>query len=254
MNRARASRAALTALLLAAALRPAPAAAGNKADAFEGRIQPISGQLYRKAGRVELSLSGATSLNDAFYKKYGGTLRLGWHLTEFLSVSGAYTVFTTARTGSDTVCPAGQGCGPASAAQLAQVPGKLQRVASLELAWTPVYGKLSLLAEQVAHFDLGVLAGADWITHARVLTSDEADAGTSGSTSTLGGHVGLGVRIFLGEAVSLRWDVKDLVYAVQVPNLAQTGRSGRDVQNQLLTEVGLTVFFPFTPRPAGGTP
>jgi outer membrane beta-barrel protein len=252
-------RAALTALLLAAAARPAPAAAASKADAFEGRIQPISGQLYRKAGRFELTLAGATSLNDAFYKKYLGTLRAGYHLTEFLSASAAYSLASTARTGSDTVCPANQGCHPASPVELHQVPGKLERLASLELAWTPVYGKLNLLAEQVAHFDLGLLVGADWVTYGEVLSSTAANAIAGGGPgprhlSTVGGHVGLGVRFFLGEALALRWEVKDLVYAVKVPNLSETGRAGRDVQNQLLTEVGLTVFFPLSPRPAGGTP
>jgi len=259
VNRTLASRAALTALLLAAALRPAPAAAASKADAFEGRIQPISGQLYRKAGRFELTLAGVTSLNDAFYKKYLGTLRAGYHLTEFLSLGAGYSLGTTARTGSDTVCPANKGCGPASAAQLAQVPGKLERVASLEVAWTPVYGKLNLLAEQVVHFDLGLVAGVDWVTHAEVLSSGEADAWAAGGPgpgqlSTVGGHVGLGVRLFLGEAWALRWEVRDLVYSVKVPNLEQTLGSGRDVQNQLLTELGVTFFFPTRPRPTGGTP
>jgi len=259
VNSARAIRAALTALLLVAAARPAPAAAGNKADAFEGRIQPISGQLYRKAGRLELTLSGATSLNDAFYKKYMGSLRATWHLNEFFSMGGSYALGATARTGSDTVCPANQGCRPASASELAQVPGKLQRVAAFELAWTPVYGKLNLLAEQVAHFDLGLLVGADWITHGEVLSSEAAQAWADGGpgprqVSTVGGHAGVGVRLFLTDALALRWEVKDLVYAVKVPNASRTLGSGRDVQNQLLTEIGLSLFFPFSPKPAGGTP
>ena len=77
--------------VVAAALLPSPAAA-SKADAFAGKIQPVSGQLYRKAGRFELTLGGAMSLNDAFFNKYLGDVKLGYHLFDWLAVSvhGAY--------------------------------------------------------------------------------------------------------------------------------------------------------------------
>jgi outer membrane beta-barrel protein len=256
VNPGRASRAALTALLLAAAAGPSPAAGASRSDAFEGRIQPISGQLYRKAGRFELTLLGATSLNDAFYKKYLGSLRAGWHLDEFLAVSLSYALGTTTRTGSDTVCPANQGCRKATQAELYQVPGRIRSLASAEIAWTPVYGKLNLLAEQVAHFDLGVLLGVDWVSHDEVLSADQALAQqlTPRSVSTVGGHFGVGVRFFISESVALRWVVKDLVYSLKVPNLEQTGRSGQDIQNQLFTELGVSIFFPRSARPAWGTP
>jgi outer membrane beta-barrel protein len=249
-------RAALTALLLLAAARPLPGRAANKADAFEGKIQPISGQLYGKAGRLELTLLGATSLDDAFHKKYFGTLRAGWHFSEFLAASLSFSTGVTARTGSDTVCPANQGCRPASTAELYQVPGRLRSLASAEVAWTPVYGKLNLVAEQVAHFDLGLLLGVDWIAHDQVLSSNQALVQhlTPGAASTVGGHVGLGVRLFLTEAVALRWEFKDYVYTVKVPNLEQSGRSGGDVQNQLLTELGVSVFFPLQGRMGGRAP
>jgi len=44
------------AAVLAVALLPSPASA-SKADAFEGKIQPITGKLFQKAGRFELTLS-----------------------------------------------------------------------------------------------------------------------------------------------------------------------------------------------------
>jgi len=255
-------RARLGALLLAAlaaslALAPSAARAGNKADAFEGKIRPVSGQLYGKAGRLELTPAGLLSLNDAFFTKYFGGLKATWHFTEFLSVSGAFAAGGTARTGSAVVCPANQGCQPASQAQLYQVPGRITSIIGLEGAWTPVYGKLNVLAEKVAHFDLGLLAGVDLIGHRAVQAAGAADdlvtAGRSPpGKSALGGHLGLGVRLFLGDAVALRWEVKDYVYAVDVPNVQESGRARRDVQNQLFTELGVSVFFPFQARTGAG--
>ena len=67
-HRTQAPGALALAVLVASALFPR-AAAASKADAFEGKIQPVSGQLYRKAGRLELTAGGDLSLNDAFFQK-----------------------------------------------------------------------------------------------------------------------------------------------------------------------------------------
>ncbi len=255
MKASTATRALLAALLLAAAARPAAARAGNKADAFEGKIQPISGQLFRKAGRLELTPLAVLSVNDAFFSKYFGGLKATWHLTEFWSVSGAFSAGAAARTGSAVVCPVNQGCHPTSDAEMFQVPGRLRSVAGLEVAWAPIYGKLNVLAERVAHFDLSLVLGADLVAHDQVLSADDAiRLGLKPSTTrTVGGHVGLGARFFLSEAVALRLEVRDLVYRVTVPNRAGSGLGAADVQHQLLTEVGVSVFFPFTAR-AGRAP
>jgi outer membrane beta-barrel protein len=250
-----ATRALLAALLLAAAARPAPARATSKADAFEGKIQPISGQLYRKAGRLELTPLAQLSVNDAFFTKYFGGLKATYHLTEFWSVGGSFAAGATAKTGSAVVCPANQGCQPASATELYQVPGRLRSVAGLEVAWAPVYGKLNVLAEKVAHFDLSLVLGADLVAHDQVLSGTDASApgASPGTTRTVGGHVGLGARLFVTDAVALRLEFRDLVYRVTVPNRAVSGQGAGDLQNQLFTELGVSVFFPFTAR-AGRTP
>ncbi len=243
-------RALVAALLLAAALGPAAARAANKADAFEGKIQPISGQLYRKAGRLELTPLGQLSVNDAFFAKYFGGVKATYHLTEFWSVGGAFAAGMVTRTGSAVVCPANQGCQPASDAQLYQVPGRIRSVAALEVAWAPIYGKLNVLAEKVAHFDLSLVLGADLVAHDEVLSSDEAvrQGLEPGAARAVGGHFGLGARFFLSEAVALRLEFRDLVYRVEVPNRAGSGLGAADLQHQLFTELGVSVFFPFTSR------
>ncbi len=247
--------------LLLAALAPGAASAGSKADAFEGKIQPISGQLYQKAGRLEVSPTLDLSFNDAFLKKHFVGVKVGWHFTEFLSVGGTFAVGTTAATGSAVVCPANQGCHDATRAQLWQVPGAIRMMAGAEVAWAPVYGKLNLAAEQVLHFDLALLAGTDLIRRDEVLSRDAADAlqasgGKPPTATSLGGHVGLGVRVYLNRYMALRFDVKDYIYAVKVPNWIEgSGNQPRnDVQNQLFIELGLSFFFPTTPTSPGGGP
>lgn len=238
------------ALALAAAVPAAPARAQTKADAFAGKIPPISGQLYRKAGRLELTASGNLSLNDAFLRKYFGGLKLGYHLSEAWAISLHAAGGFSAKTGSAVVCSATGGCGDATERMLQQVPGQITALGGLEVGWSPVYAKLNVLSEKVAHFDLSLLGGVDAILHDEVLSKQAADvlAATGGvpkTQTTLGGHVGLGARVFLSEAMALRLEVKDYVYAVAVPN----NGSGKDWQNQLFTELGFSFFFPTRNRP-----
>jgi outer membrane beta-barrel protein len=248
MTARRTSR-ALALLVLVAALLPGGAAAQTKADAFAGKIPPVSGQLYRKAGRLELAATGNLSLNDAFFTKYFGGVKLGYHFTESFSGAVHGSAGAASQGGSTVVCSAAAGCRDASEAQLQQVPGRIRAIAGAELAWSPIYGKLNVLAEKVAHFDLSIIAGPDVIFHEEVLSREQVELlGASASPATktaIGGHVGLAARVFLREWMAARLEVKDYVYAVKVPNAG----SGSDVQNQLFTEIGVSFFFPTRNRP-----
>jgi outer membrane beta-barrel protein len=233
---------------LAAPALPRRAAAQTKADAFAGKIPPVSGQLYRKRGRFELTPSGNLSLNDAFFSKYFGGLKLGFHFTESFALSAQVSAGMTSKTGSAVVCPQNSGCVPATDEMMFQVPGRIRGIAGLEVGWSPIYGKLNVLAERVAHFDLSLLLGADAISHDEVLSTSDARAlfgagREPGTATTFGGHVGLGARLFLAEWLALRLEVKDYVYAVDVPN-----NGGKDLQNQIFTELGVSFFLPLRNR------
>jgi outer membrane beta-barrel protein len=228
-------------LCAAALVALAPRAArGSAADAFENKVKPVSGQLYTKAGKLELTPNGALSLNDAFFAKYMGGLKLGYHVTEHFSLGVTGLFGTTSTTGSTTVCPTNQPCHPASQDQLNQVPGQIRWIAGAEVAWAPIYGKLNLFAEKAVHFDLSLLAGADLVTYRDVLSG--APAGTApGDARAVGGHVGIGARLFLARFMALRLEVKDLIYSVKALNRG-------NLQTQLFAEAGLSFFIPVAHR------
>jgi outer membrane beta-barrel protein len=232
------SRAAAALLCVLVALAPR-AARASAADAFEHKVKPVSGQLYSKAGKLELTLPAAgLSLNDAFFSKYVAGAKVGYHLNEYFSIGLTGALATTSPTGSTAVCPVNQGCRAASTAQLNQVPGQMKWIAGAEIAFSPVYGKLNVFAEKAVHFDLSLLAGADLVAYRDVLGVVDANAGaTPGTASSPGGHVGLGARVFFARILALRLEVRDIFYSV--PNLA-TG----SLQTQLLAEAGLSFFIP----------
>lgn len=240
---------AALAVALCAALPAAPARAQTKADAFAGKIPPVSGQLYGKAGRFELTAGGNLSLNDAFFTKYFGAVKLGYHLSESWAVSLHAGGGSARQTGSAVVCSATAGCRDADDVELDQVPGRIAALGGVELAWSPVYGKLNVLSSWVAHFDFSLLLGADLILHDEVLSTGDAErlaasGGEPDTTLAPGGHLGLGARLFLSDAFAVRLEVKDYVYSVVVPN----NGTAKDWQHQFFTELGVSFFFPTRSR------
>ena len=235
--------AAIAAALLAAPPRPALA---SEADAFEHKVRPVSGQLYTKAGKLELAPSVQLSMNDPFFNKYLVGARLGYHLAEAWSVAltGSYA-FARSATGSTNVCTSNAGCRPALPQELYQVPGYVKWMVGGEVAFAPVYGKLNLFAEKAVHFDLSVFAGADLVGYRDVIDGTAALAGAvPADGSSLGGHLGLGARVFLGRSTALGLELKDVVYSVK-------GLSTGKLQNQLIAQAALSFFLPLSSR---GTP
>lgn len=216
------------------------AASGSEADAFENKVPPISGQLYMKAGRFELTPTLNLSVNDPFFTKYFGGLKLDYHLTESWSVGVTGAAGASYPTASASICTANQGCSKPTDAQLYQVPGRIRSMAGAEVAWSPVYGKLNILAEVPVHFDLSILGGADWVSYDEVLSAAVAATGKApGGASSIGGHLGLGMRLFLSRLMALRLEVKDYVYKADIGNLDKS-----QLQSQLFVELGLSFFFP----------
>lgn len=250
-RRAAAALAALAGLLLLAA--PSPAAAQSKSDAFAGKVPPVSSQLYRKAGRYELSLSSSLSFNDPFYSKYFGELKLGYHFLESFSAGVVFASGFSTKAGSAQVCPSNGGCHSASTTQMFQVPGNIRMIGGVEAAWAPIYGKLNVLSG-VIHFDLGILGGADWIQFQKVVSSAEAEVyGAKGGhpplTSTMGLHAGLGARVFFNEWMAARLEYRPYFYFVSVPNWQEGGGAKRDLQVQSFVDLGVSFFFPTRNRP-----
>ncbi|HET6439413.1 MAG TPA: outer membrane beta-barrel domain-containing protein [Anaeromyxobacter sp.] len=230
-----------------------PALAQSKSDAFAGKIPPVSNELYRKAGRLEASLSGNLSVNDPFYSKYFAGLKLGYHFTDSLSAGALLASGFNTKAGSAQVCPTNSGCHSASRTQMYQVPGNIRMMAGVEGAWAPIYGKLNVFSERVAHFDLSLIAGVDWIQYQKVISRVEAEnlaasGGHPGLTSSLGWHAGVGTRLFLSEWIAARLEFRPYWYFVNVPNLQEGGGSKRDLQTQLFVELGVSFFFPMHNR------
>lgn len=204
---------------------------------LDKRIRPVSGRLLRKAGRQELSPDLGISLGDPFFTKYLLGARYTYHLGEQWAVgAGGYWVESVAA-GSVTKCDAkGLGCEKPSKEDLGRAPGDFGLLVGGDVTWSPLYGKISVLAEGVLHFDTYVTVGGG------VLQTRHVPPGETTLQEGFAPHgsVAIGQRFYMNRNTTLRLELRDVIYPLEIQ-----GRDGptTSIQNQLLFTVGVSFFF-----------
>jgi outer membrane beta-barrel protein len=208
------------------------------------RIRPVSGHLFLKKGRVEITAATAISLRDAFFRKYiissgvtyhpletlGVGLRLGTGVNE---VSGSAQICNFTDSGDGTIT---RGCSAPTFEQLdGTAPGQITWLGGVDVQWAPIYGKISLLAETFAHFDMYGVLGASLV---RYKGPPESSDERSLARMTPGANLGIGFRFFLNRYITLRTEVRDLVYVEKAVSPATS------LRNQLLFDLGISFFIP----------
>lgn len=116
------------------------------------RIPAVSDRKFSKAGRLEIGPLFGLSLNDPFYRHLPIGAHVAFHLAESLHIGAGGVLYLS--NGTDVPISGG--------AQQPRPDYNRPKVnAWLEAAWAPLYGKLSLFAETILHFDtyLGAFVG-----------------------------------------------------------------------------------------------
>jgi outer membrane beta-barrel protein len=199
---------------------------GERDVALGDRVKAVQRKGFLKRGRFELAPIFSTSVNDAYFQKVGGGLRLAYSLQDSFAIAlrgSWYTPFRTdnVRTGK-------------LALQSQLLTSQLNGQAMIDGVWSPVYGKASFLADAIVHFDLYLAAGFGAVWSA-----------TSGPPRNEGPHlaaeVGGGVRFYPKEWMAFELGLMATFYPdqpiVSVPATTQT---------VFVANVGVSFFFPTT--------
>ncbi len=156
----------------------------------ENETGVVQNRLYSKSGKLELGVFGGRIDTDPFLdvSVLGGSL--GYHFNEFwaLQLTG-WKSFTS--TSSAYARLAAQNAGTNT--------NELRSFYGAEIAWSPIYGKLSVLGKAIVYYDFHLLGGAG-ITQ-----------GENGNSLT--GSIGLGQQIYLDDWLSLKIDYRFMPFS-----------------------------------------
>ncbi|MFZ5438606.1 MAG: outer membrane beta-barrel domain-containing protein [Myxococcota bacterium] len=207
----------------------------DAAGPLKDRIRPVSGHLFLMNGRFEVSPEIGISLRDAFWQKVGFGAAFTYHFTESVGLSARATYNLSLISGTAQICdPQGGGCSLPTFSELTTYNGQTANVAygymslltSVDLQWAPLYGKIALFSEKILNFNMYGLIGPTFLMYGPT------------NTFTVGGNIGVGFRFFINQWLTVRLELRDVLYY-------EEGANKRDsFRNQLMTQIGLSMFFP----------
>lgn len=207
----------------------------DSAGPLRERVRPVSGHALLMKGRFEVSPGIGISVRDAFFTKFFLSGEISYHFLESFGVRlrGGYNFVIPS--GAAQICES-NACRVPTVTEMSApgttAYGQLGLVAGLDLEWSPIYGKLSLIAEKALEFNLYGTVGPYLVQYVQ--------AGPA-SVFTAGGNVGIGFRFFFNRFMTLRLELRDLIYyEATAPGATLPG----SLRNQLYFELGLSFFLP----------
>ena len=121
---------------------------------------------------------------------------------------------------------------------------ELTWLATADLQWSPIYGKLSSYDRVLGEFNLYLSVGGGFtglrLEDKRNSPGDYLIEGASQITATYGG----GLRFYFTDWFGVRFEIRDYVQALAVyQEQTQTDESSYDVANTVLSQLGLSLIF-----------
>jgi outer membrane beta-barrel protein len=247
----------------AVAILPALAQAQRKSPLADAPA--IRKKVELRSLRLEFGGGGGTTLNQDFYHSVFVNLKLGFHITDWLSLSG-FGAFTVANMGTgfqDRVKETLPDANPSiprepTSQQAIDSMSKISQILAAQLEFVPFTGKYSLFGSLFAHYDFYAFAGPGFLNIKPTDTGlgpcdDNAAARSCGvSGLKLGANVGVGIHSYINDFLALDLVLRDIV--------AQINPAGRDVNGDgranasdlkwgstYMVSLNLVLYLPSTP-------
>lgn len=185
--------------------------------ALRRKRRRVKDRLFIKQARHEISAGFGYYVSDLYSSTYVASGAYTYHMTESTAVelTGAMT-----HADADVIRAIEDDRGDVIDDDYATI-----LIGEALVVWSPIYGKLRL-GGAIAHFDIHLDAGFGVI-----------DSQTSRGAA---GVLGLGAKLFVGDAVAVRLDVRDHVHR---PALLDE----RFWSNDLSLSFGMSLFLPLSP-------
>ena len=249
------------ALLFALAVTLLPLAAHAQRQSPLADAPAIRKRLELRAVRLEFGGGGGTTINQDFFHSVFVNLKLGFHFTDWLSLSafGGFALSNIETGFQSRVEETLMGSTPPAPTQAdaAASMTKIKQILAAQLEFAPFTGKYSLFGKLFAHYDFYLFGGPGFLNLEPANTtlpscSDSnktASCGVSGYK--LGANFGVGIHSYLNQFLALNVELRDI--------FAKINPAGRDVngdgkanaadltwQSTFMVSLNLVLYLPAT--------
>ena len=208
-------------------------------------------QLLYRSGRLELQPSIAVSAGDAYMRNLMAGAKISYYFTNGIGIglTGAYGAFhPETKLGTNVRRSLAENADPdASSLNYSYT----QWTAGVEFKFVPIFGKFNLMNDTVVRYDFHLMAGMTVIGQDACTASSasssciDSDGGTV-DESLVGvrpaATLGLGARVFLGDAYAINIQVRDQLY--RRAELSTNVGDDAEFSNNLFVSLGFSFFLP----------
>jgi outer membrane beta-barrel protein len=233
------------ALLIAAVVTALPLAAQAQRKSPLADAPAIRKKFELRATRLEVGAGMGSTINQDFFHTVFFDLRLGFHITDWLAISG-FGDFAVANlestyqanvvSGLSPQLPSGHPPSEPTKSDAQKSMQKIKGMYGVQLEFAPFAGKYSLFGKLFAHYDFYLLGGLGLINvapnDAGIAPCQDSGSGSGsaqyfcGVTGTkLGGTFGAGFHTYFTHWLALNVELRDI--------LAKLNPSGRDTNSDL---------------------
>lgn len=259
----------LTAFTLFGVLAANPAHAGAKdarnalKELRDGRkpYDKVQNRFFLKENRFELAPILGTVPNNPMVTRFTGGLLGAYHFSETFAVEGAFIYspdlgVNDLKSLVDTLVLIASSGAEDDEASFQQPVDKVTLGASFAARWSPIYGKINLIGEQVLNFDFYGIGGLGLLTVEKfaAVLNDEFGNNPDASPSLLqeretlpvvAANVGLGINFFVSQSVAIKLDARSYLYVDDVPQYDVDNQVDEQrLYNTFITSAGVSIFFP----------
>jgi outer membrane beta-barrel protein len=218
---------------------PPTAPFGEKDVALGDKVKAVQRKGFLKRGRFEVAPVFAATVNDAFYQKFGGGLRLAYNIHDSFALALRGITYRQPELSSPfSWKPSPIRTDNAREGKVAfggqLLSSQIYDQLMLDGYWSPVYGKVSFRDRNIVHFDLFLAAGFGLVWSA---TTEPPRNDPPHLATDLGG----GIRFYPKEWVAFELGLMATLYPDRpIATLPAT------IQKVFVANVGLSFFFPTT--------
>ncbi|HSM94012.1 MAG TPA: outer membrane beta-barrel domain-containing protein [Anaeromyxobacteraceae bacterium] len=206
--------------------------------ALGDRVKAVQRKGFLKRHRLEATPLFSSTVNDAFYQKVGGGLRLAYNLGDSFAVGARYTTYGKLGSLDMNLRPirtdnVREG---KVAFQSQLLKSEIDQLAMLDGMWSPVYGKAAWLGSSIVHFDLYLTAGFGAVWSATSYSTNDR----KGLGPHIAADLGAGLRFYPLEWMAVEAGMMLTLYPDQpVETVPGT------LQKVLAANLGVSFFFPW---------
>ena len=189
-------------------------------------ISVIQKKFLPKTGRFQLFTAGGLTTNSPWFINLGVKANIGYHFSESFGVEVSGMFLSNSEGESAKEIRSNNNLQPDKFVITKSNLG-------LDIIWSPIYGKISTLENEIIPFDMYFAFGAGM-------------AGTNSQEKTVPTfHAGTGQIFALTKSMAFRWDYSWIFYqATPVIDTASTSAPAKSTYNDLVFTAGVSFFFP----------